>query len=575
MDLLRRVCTSADGQLSLLHRLKTATFWADAAYTSAHPYALEAYRTSLQLAECAFVAYPICEVRHDYVLKETQSVATDAASCAIENKDLTIAVEMLEQGRALLWSHLRKLRPPLHMIESIDPHLRDDLLRVTQALQVFALSFDASTQDDDSPRTPGSAMLIDDVGARFKEHRKLVTELDTIISTLRKVPGMERFFLVPSYDMLRDVTSEGPVIIVNHSKHHSDALILLHGGSPTRVPLDRGFYQKVLEMTERLCQAQTYLGKKPKKYEKELREILADVWLLLGRPVRDALVSLGVDKGSRVWWCPTSAVSALPLHAAGPETIASEQGEAKRRKRYYFQDFYVSSYTPTLSALLEARKYASVGQAAAGRATQRNPPDKPSLLVIAHSGGNLEQVPKEVAIMRAIHRRFKRTKFLQGRDAKRESVMRELREHPWVHIACHGSLTPGEPFKSAFRLSEDDRLTLADIMGSRIPNAEFAFLSACHTAEQTQGSASEEVLQLAAAVQFCGYRSVIGTMWAMQDLDGPSLVANVYESMFAEAGYPDEMGFKRAARALHSATRQMRKDGAMLEQWVNFVHIGA
>ncbi|KAH9007867.1 hypothetical protein EDB84DRAFT_1247689, partial [Lactarius hengduanensis] len=66
----------------------------------------------------------------------------------------------------------------------------------------------------------------------------------------------------------------------------------------------------------------------------------------------------------------------------------------------------------------------------------------------------------------------------------------------------------------------DKRLTLLDIVRSDLPTAEFAFLSACHTAEVTEGSVVDEGLHLAAAVQCCGFRSVVGTMWAMVNEDG-------------------------------------------------------
>jgi len=44
--------------------------------------------------------------------------------------------------------------------------------------------------------------------------------------------------------------------------------------------------------------------------------------------------------------------------------------------------------------------------------------------------------------------------------------------------------------------------------------------SACHTAELTDKSVEDEVLHLAAAVQFRVFQSVVGTMWVMPDTDG-------------------------------------------------------
>ncbi|KAH8990038.1 hypothetical protein EDB86DRAFT_2779953, partial [Lactarius hatsudake] len=57
------------------------------------------------------------------------------------------------------------------------------------------------------------------------------------------------------------------------------------------------------------------------------------------------------------------------------------------------------------------------------------------------------------------------------------------------------------------------------IVGSQLPAAELAFLS-CHTAGLTEDSIADEGLHIAVAMQFCGFRNVTETMWAMVDTDG-------------------------------------------------------
>jgi CHAT domain-containing protein len=118
------------------------------------------------------------------------------------------------------------------------------------------------------------------------------------------------------------------------------------------------------------------------------------------------------------------------------------------------------------------------------------------------------------------------------------------------------------------------RLTLLEIIRSRLPSAEFAFLSACHTAELTEESIADEGLHLCAAVQYSGFRSVVGTMWAMADEDGPVVTKSFYESVFSERwqGVPY---YERTAEALRDAVRKLRIKGVATERWVNFVHYGA
>jgi CHAT domain-containing protein len=90
----------------------------------------------------------------------------------------------------------------------------------------------------------------------------------------------------------------------------------------------------------------------------------------------------------------------------------------------------------------------------------------------------------------------------------------------------------GKPFDASFELHKG-HLTLLEIVRSHLPAAEFAFLSACHTAELTDDSIADEGLHLAAAVQYCGFRSVVGTMWAMADTDGQDLSKHFYKSIFS------------------------------------------
>jgi len=143
-----------------------------------------------------------------------------------------------------------------------------------------------------------------------------------------------------------------------------------------------------------------------------------------------------------------------------------------------------------------------------------------------------------------------------------------------VHFACHRTLEPRKPFEAGFELYGDERLTLLEIVRVHLPTAEFAFLSACHTAEVTEGSIMDEALHLAAAVQYCGFRSVVGTMWAMVDEDGLELAEIFYKALFS--GTRGKPYHERSAKALQFAVKKLRKKKRVtLERWVNFVHYGA
>lgn len=48
-------------------------------------------------------------------------------------------------------------------------------------------------------------------------------------------------------------------------------------------------------------------------------------------------------------------------------------------------------------------------------------------------------------------------------------------------------------------------------------------MAASQKAELTEESVVDEVLHFAAALQYCGFRGVVGTMWAMEVMDGRDL----------------------------------------------------
>ncbi len=200
--------------------------------------------------------------------------------------------------------------------------------------------------------------------------------------------------------------------------------------------------------------------------------------------------------------------------------------------------------------------------------------EKPSLLLVAQPDESLLDAWPEIEHVRRLSANVT---ALISTTATPSTVLEGLRDHRFAHFVCHGNLEPGKPFEASFKLHEDQRLTLLEIVRSQLSTAEFAFLSACHTAEITDGSIEDEALHLTAAVQYCGFRSVVGTMWAMADNDGQDLVEDFYRSTFTGKGHSSSVPYyERTAKALRDAVRKLRrKEGVPLERWVNYVHYGA
>ncbi|KAH9989763.1 CHAT domain-containing protein [Russula vinacea] len=378
--------------------------------------------------------------------------------------------------------------------------------------ELETLTLTISSNSNDDGRD-GGFVRMDPFGHLVVQQRKLLGDRNKLILQIQALPGFETFLKAPFFDNLQFAAARGPLL---------------------------GARKEGLDSNQ---------------YEDTLCSVLKELYELVGRPVIQRLNELKVPKQSRVWWCPTSVFCSLPLHAMGP--IKSDDGLGPPR---YFLDLYIPSYTPTLSTLIESNNPGS------------NTSDKPSILLVSQPDASLPGARGE---MQVVQTTSTQVTTLSSAMATPTTVLDRLRDHRFAHIACHGILEPGKPFDASFKLYRGERLSLLDIVRSRLPEAEFAFLSACHTAELTEESIADEALHLAAAMQYCGFRSVVGTMWAMVDVDGRDLARNFYKHVFSDRQEGTRY-HERTAEALRDAAKNLRrKNGMTLERWVNFVHCGA
>jgi CHAT domain-containing protein len=135
-----------------------------------------------------------------------------------------------------------------------------------------------------------------------------------------------------------------------------------------------------------------------------------------------------------------------------------------------------------------------------------------------------------------------------------ETVMASLPGHPLVHFSCHGESDLSDPSASHLLLADyrTRPLTVLDLTGARLQEAELAFLSACSTA-RTGNNLPDEPIHLAAACQLAGYRHVIASLWPIDDTDTAALTRYFYNTL---TNAPRDANAAGTAR--HLATRKLR-----------------
>lgn len=94
-----------------------------------------------------------------------------------------------------------------------------------------------------------------------------------------------------------------------------------------------------------------------------------------------------------------------------------------------------------------------------------------------------------------------------------KAVTSRLADASIAHFACHGVQDAENALDSGFCL-RDGVLTVAELMRLNLSEAVFAFLSACETAQGDRDQ-PDQTIHLCAALLFCGFKSIIGTMWSV------------------------------------------------------------
>ncbi|VDC04035.1 unnamed protein product [Peniophora sp. CBMAI 1063] len=518
-----------------------------------------------------------------------------AVFVAISANALTLAVEWLEAGRSFIWGQVLSLRTPLNELREFDPKLAASLRRVQEGLRSSA----------GSSFTPEMMTVSDAPGLATNRaadaHRALAIEHDSLLKKIRACPGFEGFLRPKSFEALTTSALKmlnGPVVFINVSnlchalvlhpngevqsirlpelsmeranrlrelwvtelRHHRDRIRNFSATSHEEPPLD--------EESPQLAHSDvTFVRYMAPFYEdgkNDATRVLEYLWMWIVHPIAQSLKLMAEDHGHNnvlphITWCATGPLTQLPLHAAGV------YGDPHGPRAF---DFLVSSYTPSLSALLRCSE--GVGKRDTTPSvlvvTQPATPGYSALPGTTEEGSRLQEVLLGAQIASRVYDRDQATV---------KSVQQDMSQHPWLHLACHGAQHPTDPTKSAFRLY-DGPLTLSDLMETVSENAELAFLSACQTAVGDE-KIPEESAHLAAGMLAVGFKGVVATMWSIGDADAPIVVEAYYRELIAlrnsGALRSAETG---AAYALHAATKVLREKvgETAFMRWAPFVHFG-
>lgn len=251
---------------------------------------VDAYRASVALLpRVAYIGRVTAARLQD--LKKADILAINGATYALAFGQLDAALEMLEEGRAVFWSQALRLR---HPVSDVPRDLADDLAVTARQLEMTSTS--AGSPHHDNRLKPDDA---DEEGIRM---RRLADHFESLARQVRSIPGLERFLLPPSVDILLSAAVKGPVVVLLASKISCDALLLTAGAGLKHIPLRSMTQEKLEQFIQILQESNSHRRQAVKEQNRAIKmtltksasktgldSVLEQLWGEVMRPVIDGL----------------------------------------------------------------------------------------------------------------------------------------------------------------------------------------------------------------------------------------------------------------------------------------------
>ena len=199
----------------------------------------------------------------------------------------------------------------------------------------------------------------------------------------------------------------------------------------------------------------------------------------------------------------------------------------------------------------------------------------PSLLALAPERSRLRHSLEEAQSIARLYQ--PNSRLLSGVKATESIFKEQAQNYGILHLSTHGYFNPNNPLLSGLELEADDindgMLQVHEILGLSL-NAGLVTLSACETA---MGSgyfntipAGDEFVSLTRAFLVAGSRSVLATLWEVDDRSTVELMEGFYDRL----GRGKNMNHKAAALA--QVQRALKKSGRHKHPfyWAPFVLVG-
>ncbi|KAH7334899.1 CHAT domain-containing protein [Rhizoctonia solani] len=550
-------------------QLPASLLWLLSARIYNHTSLLSAYTHLAQLLGRLPILGLDIWVRKEILDRIPTDLAISAARCALNLKDAELALTLVDKYRGLSWGQILRTLPPLEETERLIkdyPSLGVPLRGLLRALFTSSMSHRAKSLHADR----GAAQQ--EIDACIE----IATSVDELLMRIREMPGYQQFLEPDPLKNVRRLAKYGHVVMIIPDEACTHLVFLRKGEDEVSVSAVQGLgleeaHMMVQNMKSVLGQAglstrgvhldkldavqaeestergfTTHPRMSLLQYViKKIESILSTLWNTVGLAIKE-IFQLELNGGFKVYIYPTGPLSNLPIHAAGNRDES-------------LLDYATPSYITSLQYLPFPPDTITRDPPHVFVISQPNTPGHTPLPYTTIEVAEIKKfVPPE---------RIQLYEQEQGNKTALLNQSYELaRTKPLIlHLACHAKQYPSDPFQSAFFL-HDGHVTLSSLLWSQNERPVLAVLSACETAAADEAR-PDEFLHIGASMHCLkGFPSVVATLWAISDSDGPRMAGSLYKGVF-------ETGLDSAA-SLRMAINSMRSEKVPLVRWVPFVHFG-
>jgi CHAT domain-containing protein/Tfp pilus assembly protein PilF len=136
---------------------------------------------------------------------------------------------------------------------------------------------------------------------------------------------------------------------------------------------------------------------------------------------------------------------------------------------------------------------------------------------------------------------------LRGAHGIRAQLLANAPACRWLHLACHGEFNLDDPLDSWLEIGPGERLSAAEVLAELRLDADLVTLSACRSG-LSRVLRGDEPFGLVRAFLSAGARTVLVTLWEVEDVSARLLMEQFYRILLEQGTVRDLAGALRSAQ---------------------------